>query len=90
MVLARVKHSTYVQGVMAAMKSASAAVGNNTPVLQLCNVEGFIAAGLSNGNVCILQQRQEGLQQIGMLKSHTAAVRGKVHHHRFALTRACL
>ncbi len=70
-----------MQGVMASLQSASVAVGNNTPVLQLCSVGGTIAAGLSNGSISLVQQTQDGLQQVGMLKSHTAAVRGD-HLHR--------
>ena len=62
---------------MASLQSASVAVGNNTPVLQLCDIGGIIAAGLSQGNVALVQQTGDGLQQVGLLKSHTAAVRGK-------------
>ncbi|CAL5219071.1 g834 [Coccomyxa viridis] len=69
-------------GVMASLQSASVAVGNNTPVLQLCSVGGTIAAGLSNGSISLVQQTQDGLQQVGMLKSHTAAVRGLVSHDK--------
>lgn len=65
---------------MASLQSTSVAVGNNTPVLQLCEVDGAIAAGLSNGSIALVQQTQDGLQLVGMLKSHTAAVRGKYCH----------
>lgn len=67
-----------MQGVMTPMEHTSVAVGSNNPILHLCKVGNVIAAGLSNGNICLVEEHPGVLQQIGLLKGHSAAVRGKL------------
>ena len=60
------------------MEHSAVAVGNNNPILHLCKLGSNIAAGLSNGSICLVEENQGVLQQIGLLKGHSAAVRGKL------------
>ena len=77
-----------MQSLMPSMQSTKLQVTRNAAVLQLCNAGDIIAAGMSNGVVCLVRWGDMGLQQVGQWKGHSAAIRGKCSE-RFAASFDC-
>lgn len=66
-----------LQELMQCMESSRITLAGDASILTLQAAGEFILAGTSHGEVCVARWKDRDLQQAGMLKGHSKAVRGK-------------